>query len=97
MFTGPNIVKDRLILSLDAANDKSYPGSGNIWYDLSGGGYNSTLYNGVSFGEVLGVKSLICDGVNDWIGNTTLPGGHSDFTLELMFFHNGLDQGSSSR
>jgi hypothetical protein len=95
MFTGPNIVRDGLILSLDAANQKSYPGSGTTWYDLSESNSHTTLYNGVSFGEVSGVKSLICDGVNDWIGNTTLPGGHSSFTLELMFFHNGLDQGSS--
>ena len=26
--TGPNIVTDGLVLSLDAANKKSYPGSG---------------------------------------------------------------------
>jgi len=33
---GPNIIYDGLVLYLDANNSKSYPGSGNIWYDLSG-------------------------------------------------------------
>ena len=34
---GPRIVTDGLVLCLDAGNRKSYPGSGNTWYDLSGG------------------------------------------------------------
>jgi hypothetical protein len=94
-FHSPNVSTDGLILSLDAANPKSYPGSGNTWYDLSGNGHHATLYSGVSYGLTGGVKSLICDGTDDWIGNTTLTGGHSNFTLELMFYHNGLDQGGS--
>ena len=36
MYTGPNIITDGLVLHLDAANTKSYPGSGNTWSDLSG-------------------------------------------------------------
>jgi hypothetical protein len=67
----------------------------NTWYDLSGNGHHATLYNGARFGLTAGVKSIICDGIDDWIGNTTLTGGHSNFTLELMFYHNGLDQGES--
>lgn len=67
----------------------------NTWYDLSGNGHHATLYNGARFGLTAGVKSIICDGIDDWIGNTTLTGGHSNFTLELMFYHNGLDQGGS--
>ena len=34
MFTGPNIVTNGLVLALDAANPKSYPGSGNTWNDV---------------------------------------------------------------
>jgi len=41
--TGPDIVTDGLVLALDAANKKSYPGSGTTWYDLSGNGFNFTL------------------------------------------------------
>ena len=32
---GPNIVEDGLVLALDAANKKSYPGSGTVWSDLA--------------------------------------------------------------
>jgi len=42
---GPNIVYNGLVLYLDAANKNSYPGAGAIWNDLSGNGYNATLYN----------------------------------------------------
>lgn len=35
---GPSVVTDRLILALDAANTKSYPGSETTWNDLSGNG-----------------------------------------------------------
>ena len=31
-----SIVRDGLVLQLDAANVKSYPGTGTTWYDLSG-------------------------------------------------------------
>lgn len=41
----PNIVTDSLALCLDAANSRSYPGSGSTWYDLSGNGRNFTLNN----------------------------------------------------
>jgi hypothetical protein len=42
---GPNIVKDGLVLYLDASNTKSYPGSGTVWKDLSGRGNNFNLIN----------------------------------------------------
>ena len=43
----PHIVSDGLVLCLDAANPRSYPGSGNTWYDLSGNGNNFTLVSSV--------------------------------------------------
>lgn len=45
----PKIVTDGLMLCLDAANLRSYPGTGNTWFDLSGNGRNATLFNGVAF------------------------------------------------
>lgn len=45
----PSIVTTGLVLCLDAANIKSYPGSGTIWYDLSGYGNHATLYNSPTF------------------------------------------------
>jgi hypothetical protein len=51
---GPKIVRDGLVLNLDAADKSSYPGSGTTWYDLSGNNFhhtitNSPTYNGNSF------------------------------------------------
>jgi hypothetical protein len=58
------IITDGLVLCLDAANSKSYPGSGTTWTDLSGNGNNGTLVNGVGYsGDNLG--SLSFDGVDD--------------------------------
>jgi hypothetical protein len=45
----PKIVKSGLMLHLDAANLRSYPGSGNTWFDISGNGRNATLLNGVAY------------------------------------------------
>ena len=38
----PRIVTDNLVFAFDAANVKSYPGSGSAWNDLSGNGYHAT-------------------------------------------------------
>jgi hypothetical protein len=44
MIHGPKpIVTNGLVLALDAANIRSYPGSGTVWSDLSGNAYNGTL------------------------------------------------------
>lgn len=43
------IVTDNLLLYLDASNASSYPGSGNIWYDLQPPTNNLTLYNNPVF------------------------------------------------
>ncbi len=49
MFTGPDIVTDGLVLALDAASHKSYPGSGTTLFDLSGNGNEGTLTGGPTF------------------------------------------------
>lgn len=64
-----NIVTSNLILNLDAGNVVSYPGSGNIWYDLSGNGNNFTLYNGVGFSTDNG-GCLTFDGSNDYASSS---------------------------
>jgi hypothetical protein len=60
----PSIVTNGLVLCLDAANPKSYPGSGTAWTDLSGIGNNGTLQNSPTYNTSnLGNFSL--DGVDD--------------------------------
>ena len=48
MYVGPDIVDDGLIFAIDAASTRSYPGSGNTWYNLSGEN-NGTLVNNPTF------------------------------------------------
>jgi hypothetical protein len=65
-----SIVTNGLVLALDAANSKSYPGSGTTWTNLISGGSNGTLLNGVGYsGDNLG--SLVFDGVNDYVQLTS--------------------------
>lgn len=40
---GPKIPRDNLVCAYDAANYKSYPGSGTTWFDLSGNDNDLTL------------------------------------------------------
>tara|TARA_R110001592_G_scaffold282195_1_gene549908 strand:+ start:257 stop:970 length:714 start_codon:yes stop_codon:yes gene_type:complete len=41
-FSGPNIITSGLVLALDAASQRSYPGSGITWSDLSSSSSNAT-------------------------------------------------------
>ena len=61
-----SIVRSGLVLQLDAANTKSYPGSGTAWNDLSGLGNNATLINGVAY-SAANNGSMVFDGVDDRI------------------------------
>ena len=49
---GPNVVTDGLVLYLDAGNTKSYPGTGTVWYDVSGNGYQANMFLVVVNGKV---------------------------------------------
>ena len=60
------IVMNGLVLCLDAASPRSYPGSGTTWTDLSGRGNTGTLVNGVGYVGTNG-GSLSFDGVNDYV------------------------------
>ena len=64
------IVTDGLVLYLDAANTKSYPGTGTSWLDLSKNGNNGTLINGPTFNSSNG-GSIVLDGSNQYV-NTSM-------------------------
>lgn len=53
----PYIVRDGLVLDLDASDKLSYPGSGTTWYDVSGNGTTlDTQLNAPYFTTVSGVN-----------------------------------------
>jgi len=69
MYTGPNIVEENLIFYLDAANVKSYPGSGTSCTELSLNRSSGTLENGASL-DSGDQGSFVFDGTDDRIAMT---------------------------
>ena len=92
---GPRIVTDGLVLYLDAGNNKSYPGSGNTWYDISENGNNGTLVNGVGYNSS-NKGSLVFDGVNDYI-QTSLTGTFPEITFDYWGFFDDPTLSTTSR
>ena len=72
MRFGRNIITDGLIFAVDAANKKSYPGSGTAINDLSSNDVDGVLTNGPTFDSGNG-GSIAFDDTNDYItfGNTS--------------------------
>ena len=91
---GGAIVRDGLVLALDAADRNSYPGSGTTWYDLSGNGNNASLQNGASFSTSNG-GYISLDGTDDRIAITDSNGdfdfGTGDFSINVW-----LNQGTDT-
>jgi hypothetical protein len=84
VFAGPEIVNSGLVLSLDAGNTKSYPGSGTTWTDLSGNGNIGTLTNGPTYSSVNG-GSLVFDGVDDKVSTNYKPSGARSYFIWVKF------------
>jgi hypothetical protein len=71
-WRGPNIVKDGLVLYLDAGSPNSYQGTGTTWKDISKVNQNNgTLINGPTFNSANG-GSIVFDGIDDYV---ILPSG----------------------
>jgi hypothetical protein len=60
------IVKDGLVLDLDAGKLESYPRTGTSWKDISGNNNNGTLIGGPAFDSGNG-GSIVFDGTNDYV------------------------------
>jgi len=110
MYTGPNIVTNGLVLALDAANTKSYPGSGTSWSDISG--YSNTITNAGSVGPIFGNTGSIA--YFDYSANLTGSGTYgaayteagsnlnntlatSSFTIEMWISRNTANVGLGDR
>jgi hypothetical protein len=71
---GAGIVRSGLVLHLDAANRKSYPGAGTMWNDLSTIGNNGSLLNSPTYDQTYftfdGVDDTVDCGAVSQIGST---------------------------
>lgn len=80
-----SLVTSGLIMHLDAGNTASYPGTGNVWNDISGNGNHGTLINGVAYTSA-NSGALIFDGVNDYfVTNNNLNLSDTDkLTVQII-------------
>jgi hypothetical protein len=80
----PSIVTDGLVLYLDAANRKSYPGTGTGWNNLSTFQGNGIFQNGITFSN-LNAGTLVLDGSDDYISlSSGLSLGSGNFSIEFV-------------
>jgi hypothetical protein len=83
----PSVVTSGLQLYLDAANPKSYPGSGTTWTDLSGFGNHGTLTNGPTYTSANN-GSIVFDGAGDYVdcGSSFTGSTLSGLTVETWMY-----------
>lgn len=92
----PSIVTSGLVLCLDAANPRSYPGSGTVWTDICGNGNAISLVNGPSFSS-LNRGGIVLDAVDDYLSGGLPINASGNFTYEVWLKYNtnpGLYKGS---
>lgn len=86
---GAGIVRSGLVLHLDAANRKSYPGTGTAWNDLSGNGINGTINGSPTFSnnyfDITGDTTYIS------IPNATLNPRTNEFTYSTWVNFDSTD------
>jgi hypothetical protein len=80
-FHSPRTVTDGLVLALDAANTKSYPGVGTVWKDLSGNVNNLNLNNNVYNNE--SVTSSFNGNFSASSGGEIVYSGKSELTVDI--------------
>lgn len=80
----PSIVTSGLVLCLDAANPKSYPGTGSTWFDLSGNNRNFNLSNITYSSSNNGVLNF--NGTTSYaqLTDSTFLNGLTGVTLEMV-------------
>ena len=88
---GPRTTTNGLVLCLDAGNSKSYPGSGNTWFDLSGNNNHATLTS-VTF-NTDNKGNLVFDASSDTavVSHSSLFNFNSTFTLSVWIKINTLN------
>jgi len=83
---GPNIITNGLLIHLDAASTKSYPGTGTSWFDLSGNNNTATLNNSQTYSSGNGGHIINNNNQNISITQNTAINNHaSDYTYEIVF------------
>lgn len=85
----PKIVTNGLVFAVDAANTKSYPGTGATWKDLSGNNNNGSTAFSPTFSNLYG-GSFVFNGTNyvSFPSTTVNPLNGDTLTVEVWIRHN---------
>jgi hypothetical protein len=87
-----DVVKNGLVLYLDAANSKSYVSGSGVWRDLSGNNNSGSLTNGPTFSSANG-GSILFDGNNDYVFSNTPNLTSSNYTVMGAARYSGATRG----
>ena len=96
IFYNPRTITDGLVLCLDAANSKSYPGSGTTWTDLSGNGNHVTI-SGATYNSSERLGCFDFDGTDDYAYSSSTVNNMSSLSGLSLFIWCKADSGSPSR
>lgn len=92
---GPSIIKNGLVLCLDAADKQSYSGSGTTWRDLALGA-TGDLINDPIISQLNG-GVIILDGINDFVSfASNIPERINTFSNEIWVNVSNLNGGENS-
>lgn len=91
----PSVVRDGLMIYLDAANPRSYPGTGNTWYDLKRN-INFALQNSPSFlsNSAGGSIGFTTANAHYALSSTSLA-TMTRFTSEVWHYYTATNSGGS--
>jgi hypothetical protein len=96
-----SVVRDGLVLYLDAANRKSYSGTGTNWTDLSGSGNNGTLTDGPTFSSGNLANFTFNNNSADYtlgghveVQNTASLNNINSFSLSFVLYSLGTQSGN---
>ena len=95
--SGPDIVEDGLVLCLDAASKRSYPGTGTTWSDLTSNNFDGTLVNSPTFVSDGPISYFQFDGTNDRADFSYLQPAYqttTDFTW-CIWYNPNIDTGNN--
>jgi len=91
----PSIISDGLVFYLDAANRRSYSGSGNTIYDLSSFRTAGTFVNGATFVSTGTTSNISFDGVDDHLtfpyNSNQMSFPDNNATISVWFKYNSSD------
>jgi hypothetical protein len=87
---GPNIVEDGLVLCLDVANPRSYPGTGNTIIDISSSSYNATATTVTTVNDATAGSVVDLNTSTSIISTFSTPVDHESWSLIYWVRSTGL-------